>query len=86
MRVHVKKKRYRMHCREQTLSGKGSAPSGNWVNADTAKSVDKNVYCGTLGAEPGVGRPKKGGRVRTAPNTLGFPAYPRWWPNNWEKR
>ena len=67
MRVHVKKKRYRMHLREQTLAGQASDPGGNWKPADTSKSVDKNVYHGTLGAEPGVGRPKKGGRVMPKP-------------------
>lgn len=82
----MKKKRYRTHCREQTLAGKASGPDGNWRTADTSKSVDKNVFSGTAGAEPGVGRPKKGGKIRTSPNTMGFPAYPRWWPNNWEKK
>jgi hypothetical protein len=49
MRVYEKKKRYRMHCREQTMSGKVTDPSsGAWVLASSCRTAAaKNVASGT---------------------------------------
>ena len=67
MRCHVKKKRYKMHCREQTLAGLKSQPGGQWAMSGGADGVNHNVLAGTQGAEPGVGRPRKGGCVKPHP-------------------
>jgi hypothetical protein len=67
MKSYVKKKRYRMHCREQTLSGLVNQASGAWSTSgpNMTDSVKNNVLYGYIGAEPGVGRPRKGGEVRS---------------------
>lgn len=68
MRCHVKKKKYRMHVREMCISGQKNNEEGQW--APTSKASDgvcHNVLHGCLGAEPGVGRPKKGGSVKPKP-------------------
>jgi hypothetical protein len=65
MRCHVKQKRFQMHVREQALAGLKNQASGAWSTTSGAPSgVDNNVLHGMLGAEPGVGRPKKGGKVK----------------------
>lgn len=79
MRIHVKKKRYQMHCREQTLAGKATDSGGNWRPQSSQSAVDHNVYYGTLGSEPGVGRPKKGGAVHWVRN-MALHTEPRWYP------
>lgn len=67
MRVHVKKKLYQMHVREQTIAGLKNNAAGAWGPGGSTSGVDHNVLHGTLGAEPGVGRPKKGGSVKPKP-------------------
>lgn len=65
MRVHVKKKLYQMKVRERTIAGMGNTYQGAWTNSPgCTPGVAKNVQEGCMGAEPGVGRPRKGGRVR----------------------
>lgn len=61
---YTKKKGYRMHCREQTLAGLASRPDGSWAMAHGTDPVYRNAREGTIGGEPGVKRPQKGGRVR----------------------
>jgi len=67
MRCHVKKKRYRMHVREQVLADLKNNHEGQWSKTGSSNGVDHNVYHGMLGGEPGVGRPQKGGSVKPKP-------------------
>jgi hypothetical protein len=85
MRSYQKKKRYQMHVREQVLAGMHNRPDGSWSTTGSSAGVDHNVFHGMLGAEPGVGRPKKGGAVHYIAN-LALHAFPRWWPNNWDQK
>lgn len=70
MRVHVKKKVYQRHVREQCLADLKNQASGAWSPTGSTTGVDRNVKEGCMGAEPGVGRPRKGGSVKPHPEVL----------------
>ena len=70
----TRKKMYRVHVREQILAGLLNNAAGAWVseNASGASNgVIKQQREGCAGAEPGVGRPRKGGQVRWSKNSMG---------------
>lgn len=78
----TKKKMYRMHVRELTLAGKYNTSEGNWTTTAPATSAARDVVEGTLGGEPGVGRPRKGGKVHWSIRaddfrTLDWPVLPK---------
>lgn len=50
MHTHVKKKLYKDHVREQTLSGLVNSPEGNWTApGNLSPTVVRNVLEGTRG-------------------------------------
>lgn len=69
MRGYVKKKKYQMHVREMAVNGQGHSPNGSWAPSPmgSTNSSLKNSVEGARGAEPGVGRPRKGGKVKPRP-------------------
>lgn len=75
MRCHVKKKRYKQHVREQIRAGQHSMSNGQWSTVGSTAGVNKNCYEGCMGAEPGVGRPKKGGSVKPKPEIFAEKRY-----------